>query len=91
MDRDVDVRLRDLSELGLRCTAPLRVPVRTDCTVAFALPGQKEPMQLPARVVRCTADDERGTSCTLGLQFKSVTPEQRAAIFAFVKKGKLAP
>lgn len=90
-DRVHDLRMRDISELGLRCTAPLRVPARTDCEASFALPGHAEPLRLRARTVRCTAVDERGTAYTLGLQFFDVPPLARAAIFGFVKKGRRAP
>lgn len=83
--------MRDLSELGLRCTAPQRLAPRTELEVAFALPGRADLLRLRARTVRCVAAAATGSEFTVGLKFVEVPPLMRAAILGYVAKGKRAP
>lgn len=89
-DDSLDGRLRDLSEIGLRCTLPRRLPVRAAIAVEFSLPGSIEVHRLTGRAVRCQSQNG-GAAFTVGVQFDAVPPVVRATIAGFVAKAPRAP
>jgi c-di-GMP-binding flagellar brake protein YcgR len=54
--------------------------------VRFTLPGVPKPISLVANVARIIPDGEQGPdSCSLGLKFVEVSPENKTAIETFIQ------
>jgi len=82
--------LRDISEIGLACTAPREIPEMTLVGLDFALPGATEKHHVKGAVVRC---EPLGSSrqFDLAIYFTEMTPVTRAALRNYVGKAKRAP
>jgi c-di-GMP-binding flagellar brake protein YcgR len=75
--------LANISAVGIRLVTPEPLEVSEIVALELALPGAKESLSVRARVVWQQA---RGSGVTEhGLEFLDVSPEQQAAIDAFVE------
>lgn len=82
--------LRDLSELGLACTAPQAIEEMTKVGIDFALPGQTERHHVEGAVVRCEplGRDAKKPQWDVAVYFTAVAPATRAALRGYVLKAK---
>ncbi len=80
--------LRDISEIGLACTAPQEVPEMTLVALDFSLPGATEVHHVKGAVVRCEplSGAERG-KFDLAVYFTELTPVTRAALRHYVGRA----
>jgi PilZ domain len=86
--------LRDISELGLACVSPQKIPEMTLVGLDFSLPGATEMHHVKGAVVRCEALRAVGKAKArydLAVYFTEMTPVTRAALKNYVGKGKRAP
>jgi hypothetical protein len=82
-------QLRDISEIGLACTSRQALGEMTMVGLDFALPGATERHQVKGAVVRC--EPLRGAAAKqwdVAIYFTEITPVTRAALRAYVQKGK---
>lgn len=84
--------LRDLSELGLACTASHAIPEMTLVGLDFALPGASERHQVKGAVVRCEPLHSVAPSAKkqwdVAVYFTEITPVTRAALRNYIAKAK---
>src|SRR5262245_21039521 len=90
-DKVHQVKLRDVSEIGLRGTCAARFALRAEVTVELSLPGAVTRHSIAGRVARCTAPERAGAPFTLAVHFVEISSVARAAIAGFVAQGKRAP
>ena len=87
--------LRDISEIGLACASPEKIPEMTQVAVDFALPGATEVHHVKGAVVRCEPirDEVRGDKkrWDVAVYFTDLTPVTRAALRNYIAKAKRAP
>lgn len=82
--------LRDISEIGLACTAPQEIPEMTLVGLDFSLPGASELHHVKGAVVRCEPLAKQ-RKYDLAIYFTEITPVTRAALRNYVGKAKKAP
>ena len=87
--------LRDLSEIGLACTANQAIPEMTLVGLEFALPGGADRHQVKGAVVRCEplskAEQGKGSpKWDIAIYFTEMQTVTRAALKNYVGKGKPA-
>jgi hypothetical protein len=86
--------LRDISEIGLACVSPQRIPEMTLVGLDFVLPGATERHHIRGAVVRCEPIPPVAggkTRYDLAVFFTELTPVTRAALKNYVAKSKRAP
>lgn len=86
--------LRDISEIGLACTAPQAIAEMTLVGLDFTLPGATEVHHVQGAVVRCAPIKPlvgAKKRWDLAVYFTEITPVTRAALKNYVAKGKRAP
>jgi len=80
--------LRDISELGLACTAKAAIPEMTLVALDFALPGATERHHVKGAVVRCEPLGKAKKDWDVAVYFTELTPVTRAALKNYVQKAK---
>ena len=86
--------LRDISEIGLACSAPHAIAEMTLVGLDFSLPGATERHHVKGAVVRCEPVKPLVGSkkrWDIAVYFTEITPITRAALKHYVAKGKRAP
>lgn len=86
--------LRDISEIGLACSAPQAIPEMTLVGLDFSLPGATDRHQVKGAIVRCEPLKPlvgRKARWDIAVYFTEMTPVTRAALKNYVAKGKRAP
>jgi hypothetical protein len=85
--------LRDISEIGLACTATQPIAEMTLIGIDFRLPGQKDEHKVEGAVVRCEPMGVDATSrqklWDVAVYFTKISPVTRAALGHYVAKGKI--
>lgn len=84
--------LRDLSELGLACTAQQAIPEMTLVGLDFALPGQAGRHHVKGAVVRCEPirGETKKKQWDVAVYFTELSPSTKAALASYVAKAKKA-
>jgi hypothetical protein len=85
--------LRDISEIGMACSAPQAIAEMTLVGLDFMLPGQSETHRVKGAVVRCEPLPKAGKEAArfdLAVYFTEMTPVTRAALRNYVAKAKPA-
>lgn len=80
--------LRDISEIGLACTANHEIPEMTLVGLDFTLPGATERHQVKGAVVRCEPLGKAKKDWDLAVYFTEMAPVTRAAVRNYVAKAK---
>lgn len=84
-------RLRDISENGLACTSTQPLGEMTMVGLDFALPGATERHHVKGAIVRCepmAGGANAKKEWDVAIYFTEITPVTRAALRAYVQKGK---
>ncbi len=95
--KDAPALLRDISEIGLACTADEPLAEMTLVALDFSLPGATEVHRVRGAVVRCEPLNKGERPLTgkarwnLAVYFTEITPQTRAALRNYVGKAKKAP
>ena len=76
--------LRDLSELGMACTAPEPVDEMTMVGIDFSLPGATDRHHVKGAVVRSEPMPDQPNKWDIAVYFTDVTPVTRAALKNYV-------
>lgn len=90
---DAPAILRDISENGLACTSPDKLPEMTQVGLDFSLPGATEVHHVTGAVVRCEPIKQAGRGAPrydLAIFFTDIKPVTRAALRNYVGKAKKA-
>jgi hypothetical protein len=80
--------LRDISEIGMACTARDAIPEMTMVGFEFALPGASVRHQVKGAVVRCEPLSKAKKEWDLAVYFTEMTPVTKAALRNYVAKAK---
>lgn len=80
--------LRDISEIGLACTARDAIPEMTMVGLDFALPGATERHQVKGAVVRCEALSKAKKEWDVAVYFTEIGPVTKAALRNYIAKAK---
>lgn len=83
--------LKDISEIGLCCISPVKVPEMTVLALDFQLPGQATRHRVQGAVVRCEAARGKPGQFEIAVWFQDVPAATRTALKGFVAHGKPAP
>lgn len=83
--------LRDISEIGLACTAPKAIPEMTLVGLDFALPGATELHKVRGAVVRCEPLARTRGQYDVAIYFTEISAVTRAALRNYVGKARKAP
>jgi hypothetical protein len=90
---DAPAVLRDISEIGLACSAFEPLPEMTQVALNFSLPGAAEVHHVRGAIVRCEPLNKERPSRTgpkwdVAVYFTEMTPVTRAALRNYVGKSK---
>lgn len=80
--------LRDISEIGMACTARDAIPEMTMVGLDFALPGASERHVVKGAVVRCEPVSKTKKEWDVAVYFTEMTPVTKAALRNYVAKAK---
>lgn len=90
---DAPAILRDISEIGLACSAFEPMQEMTQVALDFSLPGATEVHHVQGAVVRCEAlktekPSKSAPKWDVAVYFTEMTPVTRAALRNYVSKAK---
>lgn len=81
-------QLKDISEIGLCCTATERVDEMTLLAIDLQLPGSKGQHLVKGAVVRCEPERQHKGSYEIAVYFTEIAPQTKLALKQLVAVGK---